>query len=61
MAFTATAFGVGAFLGFFFSLLCEWLTFPTARTSFPEGELARARPICPWGNQAKLAPRTAPR
>jgi hypothetical protein len=26
--FTGIAFGAAAFLGFFFSLLCEWLPFP---------------------------------
>jgi hypothetical protein len=28
VAFTGIAFGAAAFLGFFFSLLCEWLPFP---------------------------------
>ena len=31
---TGTAFGAAAFLGFFFSLLCELLPFPIVVTSF---------------------------
>jgi hypothetical protein len=33
LAFTGTAFGAAAFLGFFFSLLCELLPFPIVVTS----------------------------
>jgi hypothetical protein len=31
--FTGTAFGAAAFLGFFFSLVCEWLPLPILITS----------------------------
>jgi hypothetical protein len=52
-AFTGTAFGTGAFFGFFFSLLCELLPFPIARTSVSERELAWAPPIWPPGESGK--------
>ena len=42
-AFTGTAFGAGAFLGFFFSLLCEWLPFPIAAASNSVCEFAKGR------------------
>src|SRR3954454_3899203 len=51
--FTGAGFGAAAFLGFFFSLLCEWLPFPIVRTSVPERESAWTPPIRPPGESGK--------